>query len=73
MQLIAWSHACSAGYKGILQDGAYPSSDFLAALNPAFADFVETKLQATIGELGSVAGHLSEQAAEWTGLPAGMC
>jgi L-ribulokinase len=65
-------NACSAGYKGILQDGAYPSSDFLAALNPAFADFVETKLQATIGELGSVAGHLSEQAAEWTGLPAGI-
>src|SRR5687768_15033240 len=37
-------NACSAGYKGILQDGSYPEEDFLAALNPAFADFVSTKL-----------------------------
>ena len=34
-------NACSAGYKGILQDGAYPSRDYLAELNPAFADFVD--------------------------------
>ena len=27
-------NACTAGYKGIRQDGAYPSRDFLAALNP---------------------------------------
>ena len=27
-------NACTAGYKGILQDGEYPSRDFLAALNP---------------------------------------
>src|SRR5665647_2517687 len=33
-------NACTAGYKGILQDGHYPSREFLAALNPDFADFV---------------------------------
>ena len=30
-----------AGYKGILQDGRYPSREFLAELDPAFADFVD--------------------------------
>jgi L-ribulokinase len=65
-------NACTAGYKGILQDGSYPSRDFLAALNPDFADFVETKLDQPIGQLGTAAGTLSEQAAEWTGLPAGI-
>ena len=35
-------NACTAGYKGIYQDGHYPSRDFLAALNPGFADFAAT-------------------------------
>ena len=33
-------NACTAGYKGILQDGAYPSVDFLQHLNLEFGDFV---------------------------------
>ena len=37
-------NACTAGYKGIHQDGAYPSPEFCAALNPAFARFVPDKL-----------------------------
>ncbi len=65
-------NACSAGYKGVLQDGAYPSADFLAALNPAFADFVETKVEQPIGQLGDRAGSLSARAAAWTGLPEGI-
>jgi L-ribulokinase len=65
-------NACSAGYKGILQDGEYPSRDFLAALNPDFADFVQDKLLASIGRLGDAAGTLTAQAAGWTGLPAGI-
>lgn len=65
-------NACSAGYKGILQDGRYPSRDFLAALNPAFSDFVDSKLAQPIGVLGQPAGRLTEQAAAWTGLPAGI-
>jgi L-ribulokinase len=65
-------NACSAGYKGILQDGRYPSEDFLAALNPEFARFARDKVAHPVGALGSSAGTLSEQAAAWTGLPAGI-
>lgn len=65
-------NACSAGYKGILQDGRYPSRDFLAALNPAFSGFVTDKLENEIGQLGGSAGRLTAQAAQWTGLPAGI-
>ena len=65
-------NACAAGYKGMLQDGQYPSRDFLGQLNPDFADFVKTKLEQPIGQLGEVAGTLTEEAAGWTGLPAGI-
>jgi L-ribulokinase len=65
-------NACTAGYKGIYQDGRYPSEDFLAALNPEFKDFVSGKLQHTIGRLGDVAGYLTAEAAAWTGLPEGI-
>ncbi|MET4095343.1 ribulokinase [Arthrobacter sp. UYCu712] len=65
-------NACTAGYKGIFQDGRYPSEDFLAALNPQFKDFVSTKLEHTIGRLGDAAGRLTAEAAAWTGLPEGI-
>lgn len=65
-------NACTAGYKGIRQDGQYPSADFLSALNPGFADFVANKLDHPIGQLGEVAGHLTAEAAAWTGLPQGI-
>jgi L-ribulokinase len=63
---------CTAGYKGIYQDGQYPSKDFLTALNPKFANFVTEKLEHTLGELGAKAGTLSKDAARWTGLPEGI-
>jgi L-ribulokinase len=65
-------NACTAGYKGILQDGQYPSEEFLGALNPDFARFATDKVAHEIGQLGSAAGTLSAQAAEWTGLPEGI-
>ncbi|MGW9402825.1 ribulokinase [Arthrobacter sp. NPDC055585] len=65
-------NACTAGYKGIYQDGAYPSADFLRELNPDFAGFVTDKLEHTIGQLSGRAGALSSEAAAWTGLPAGI-
>ncbi|PYI68127.1 ribulokinase [Arthrobacter livingstonensis] len=65
-------NACTAGYKGIYQDGQYPSADFLSALNPDFAGFVADKVAHRIGRLGEAAGTLSAQAAEWTGLPEGI-
>ena len=36
-------NACTAGYKGIHQDGRYPSEDYLRALDERFADFVATQ------------------------------
>jgi len=65
-------NACTAGYKGILQDGAYPTREFLGALNPAFASFADDKVAHEIGQLGDLAGSLTAEAAAWTGLPEGI-
>ncbi|PRY40375.1 ribulokinase [Umezawaea tangerina] len=65
-------NACSAGYKGIRQDGGYPSPDFLRELHPGFERFVADKLDHPIGALGDRAGGLSAEAAAWTGLPEGI-
>ena len=65
-------NACTAGYKGNLQDGQYPSREYFAALNPDFAGFADEKISHTIGELGDNAGPLTSQASAWTGLPAGI-
>lgn len=64
---------CTAGYKGIYQDGNYPSPDFLEALNPLFKDFVTDKVEHPLAQLGDKAGELSAIAAQWTGLPVGIC
>jgi L-ribulokinase len=63
---------CTAGYKGILQDGVRPSREYLAALHPDFVDFVEQKIEFPLSPLGGRAGGLSARAAAWTGLPAGI-
>ena len=65
-------NACTAGYKGIRQDGHYPSQEFLAALNPAFSGFVDDKVDWPVIDLGARAGGLSARAAGWTGLPEGI-
>lgn len=65
-------NACTAGYKGIYQDGTYPTRDFLAELHPEFAGFVTEKLRPVTGRLGAAAGRLTEEAAAWTGLRAGI-
>jgi len=65
-------NACTAGYKGNLQDGQYPSREYFKALNPAFENFAEEKIAHTIGQLGDNAGPLTAQAAQWTGLNAGI-
>src|SRR5581483_331745 len=49
-------NACTAGYKGILQDGSYPSREYLAALDPRFAGFADEKLAHPISPLGARAG-----------------
>jgi L-ribulokinase len=63
---------CTAGYKAVYQDGSYPSRDFLAALDERFVDFFEEKVEHPLGSLGERAGGLTEQAAQWIGLPPGI-
>ena len=65
-------NACTAGYKGNLQDGQYPSNDFFEALSPGFGSFIDDKVRHPIGQLGAEAGKLTREAAEWTGLPQGI-
>ena len=56
-------NACSAGYKAIHQDGRYPSTDYLRAVNPDFAGFVDEKLAGPLAALGARAGSLTAEAA----------
>jgi L-ribulokinase len=65
-------NTCTAGYKGIFQDGGYPSEDYLRALDERFASFVSEKIGGPLDPLGGRAGGLTAQAAEWTGLPEGI-
>jgi L-ribulokinase len=65
-------NACTAGYKGIYQDGHYPSEDYLRALDERFGDFVASKIGGPLASLGGRAGDLTAQAAQWTGLPEGI-
>ena len=63
---------CTAGYKAMWsrRDG-FPTREYLEALDPAFADVVDTKMRHDVVALGDRAGGLSEEAAAWTGLLAG--
>jgi L-ribulokinase len=65
-------NSCTAGYKGIWQDGRYPAREFLAALDPRFAGFAADKLEHPILPLGARAGSLTARAAAWTGLAEGI-
>ena len=65
-------NACTAGYKGIRQDGRYPSPEFLAALDPRFETFAVDLLEHPISPLGGRAGRLTAGAARLTGLPEGI-
>ena len=65
-------NACTAGYKAIVQDGAFPSRDFFAALNPKFADVVDTRMSRQFAMLGDRAGGLTAEMAAQAGLLAGI-
>jgi L-ribulokinase len=64
--------ACPAGYKALFQDGRYPAKDYFAALDTRLENLVEEKFASSLAELGSRAGSLTDEAAEWTGLKAGI-
>src|ERR1017187_9134551 len=65
-------NACTAGYKGIWQDGHYPDRDFLGALDERFAGFAAGKLEHPVSPLRAHAGSLTTQSAGWAGAPKGI-
>jgi L-ribulokinase len=65
-------NTCTTGYKAIFQDGAFPSREYLRALDERFEGFVDDKLAGNLMPLGARAGGLTAEAAAWTGLPEGI-
>ncbi|WP_115726864.1 ribulokinase [Actinomyces culturomici] len=64
--------AADSGYKRMYQDGAYPSKEYLAALDPRFANVFEEKMSHEIVPLGARIGSLTAEFARDFGLPAGI-
>ena len=65
-------NACTAGYKALWskRDG-FPDASYFGALDPRLASVVDAKMSRDIRFAGQRAGGLTEEAAAWTGLPAG--
>jgi L-ribulokinase len=63
---------CTAGYKAMWskRDG-FPPNDYFGALDPRFADVVDTRMSRDLMSMGNRAGGLTELAASWTGLRPG--
>jgi L-ribulokinase len=65
-------NSCTAGYKAAWskRDG-FPSRAYLGALDPRFADVVDTRMSRDVSALGQRAGVVSTEAARLTGLTPG--
>ncbi len=64
-------NSCIVGYKALYTNDAYPSPDFLAALDPRLEHIFSDKLSGPVCPVGSRAGRVTERAAEWLGLHPG--
>ena len=66
-------NSCTAGYKALWsKENGFPKKEFFASLNPKLGSVIEEKMSTDITPVGQKAGGLSEQAAGWTGLKAGI-
>ena len=64
---------CQAGYKAMWnRQSGYPSREFFAAVHPGLAEVVSTKMPGVLMAPGQKAGELTESAARWLGLRAGI-
>ncbi len=65
-------NSCTAGYKAIWSKSeGFPGREYFAALDPRFADVVDTKMSRDVASIGQKAGELTEEAAAWMGLQPG--
>jgi L-ribulokinase len=65
-------NSCTAGYKAIWSKAeGFPPDEYFAGLDPRFARIVDEKMSRDISPIGSRAGGLTDEAAEWTGLRPG--
>ena len=65
-------NTCVTGYKALYQNDAYPSEDFLSALDPRLAHIFSDKLSGPVIPVGTLAGRLTEKAAARLGLRQGI-
>ncbi len=66
-------NSCTAGYKAIWSKREdFPPDAFFKALDPRMEHFVDQKMTRDITPLGSKAGELTADAADWTGLKPGI-
>ncbi len=66
------SAAGDSGYKRMLQNGEYPSKEYLEAVKPGFGDVFKEKMDYPIIPLGGLVGGLSKEMAELMGLKEGI-
>lgn len=74
MQLtgVERKNSCTAGYKAIWhKKEGFPSNDFFKELHPGLENVIEEKFNKVVYPLGSVAGQVTKEAAQLTGLREG--
>jgi len=65
-------NSCTAGYKAMWSKAeGFPPTAFFKALDPRLENVVDEKMSRDILPLGTRAGGITEQAAQWTGLKVG--
>ncbi|MEI7989880.1 MAG: ribulokinase [Chloroflexota bacterium] len=65
-------NSCTAGYKGLWSKReGFPPNEFFKALAPGLEHLIDDKMSRNISNLGSKAGGLTAEAAQWTGLVPG--
>ena len=66
---IETRNSCTAGYKALWsKSDGFPGSDYFGGLDPRMASVVDDKLSRTVTPIGSRAGFLTPESADWTGL-----